>query len=140
MVDTWDEIWKKPAFKEISVPLPPGRPWVSAKVAVDKEWLKEVKAAGDALREKAEKYDKFLREADKETIFNMGSWKSDINILNKIQKMCRKVTDETDVTVLTDLPHRILQILGVPTCPACGYVASKSPCKYCGNDVGMEGS
>ena len=25
-----------------------------------------------------------------------------------------------------------------PTCPSCGGFASRSPCKHCGNDVGME--
>ncbi len=27
---------------------------------------------------------------------------------------------------------------GEPTCPSCGGYASRSPCKHCGNDVGME--
>lgn len=95
----------------------------------------------DEMQEKAEGYNKFLREADKETIFNMGSWKSDINTLNKIQKACRQMST-IDVAHKEDelarLPHRILQILGVPTCPACGLVAEESPCPHCGNDVGME--
>lgn len=93
------------------------------------------------MQEKAERYNKFLREADKETIFSIGAAQHSIDQLNKIQRACRQM-DDIDVAHKTDelarLPHRILQILGVPTCPACGLVAEESPCPHCGNDVGME--
>lgn len=93
------------------------------------------------MQEKAERYNKFLREADKETIFNIGAAQHSIDQLNKIQKACRQMST-IDVAhkeeELARLPHRILQILGVPTCPACGLVAEKSPCPHCGNDIGME--
>ena len=93
------------------------------------------------MQEKAERYNKFLREADKETIFNIGAAQHSINQLNKIQRACRQMST-IDVAhkeeELARLPHRILQILGLPTCPACGLVAEESPCPHCGNDVGME--
>ena len=93
------------------------------------------------MQEKAERYSKFLREADKETIFSIGAAQHSINQLNKIQRACRQmdtINVDDKEQELARLPHRILQILGVPTCPACGLVAEESPCPHCGNDVGME--
>ena len=92
----------------------------------------------EELEQKLEAVNKFLRLADKEVVYDLGASQYLDNQMNQIQQMCRKATDETDEKALTALPHRILQTLGIPTCPACGFVASKSPCKYCGNDTGME--
>ena len=106
-------------------------------LTVRKEYLDRVDSLKER-EERIEKISKFLDEGGKELAYDLGASQHMINQMNQIQKMCRKATDETDEKVLTALPHRILQILGIPTCPACGFVASKSPCKYCGNDTGME--
>ena len=112
-------------------------------LTVRKEYIDRVDSLKER-EERIEKISKFLDEGGKELAYDLGASQHMINQMNQIQRMCRKVIDETDKKILTRtitssaLPHRILKILGIPTCPACGFVTSKSPCKYCGNDTGME--
>ena len=66
-------------------------------------------------KKKAEKFDRFLKEADKEVVFDIGSSQHLVNQMNAIQKACRQM-DTIDVAhkddELAKLPRRILQILG----------------------------
>lgn len=54
MTGIWDELWNKPAFNFLSYS-PDELVQVPGKLAVDRSWIYEVKSAGDALKEKADK-------------------------------------------------------------------------------------
>jgi len=61
--NVWDEIWNKPAFNFLSYD-PQELLLVPGKISVNEEWLKEVKAEGDRLKEKADKWDTEYQERD----------------------------------------------------------------------------